>query len=165
AMREKGFISYDPDIDLGVVADELPADIHERMEAAGFHLQRRNYIREPYQVVEETYIYRNLHLDIFFCIEEGDDWYIVTALPHETKEWKEANATDGFPTIRGYIPKTDFERIDFLGIRVWVPVKAHEWLCALYSDSYMTPIKNWNRKDYITRIVDAPDRAYRQYFD
>ena len=96
AYREHGFISYDPDIDLGVLENELPEDIHEQMERAGFRLLRQNYIGTTGQVVEETYEYKKLHLDIFIYIREGDDFYSVIQRRHETKEWKEANETDGF---------------------------------------------------------------------
>lgn len=72
AYREHGFISYDPDIDLGVLEDELPADLHERMGNAGFHLLRQNYIGSTGQVVEETYEYRKLHLDIFIYIKRRE---------------------------------------------------------------------------------------------
>lgn len=100
AYREHGFISYDPDIDLGVLETEIPSDLHERMENAGFHLLRQNYIGTTGQICEETYEYRKLHLDIFFYYQEGDDFYSVIQRKHETKEWKEANATDGLRVIK-----------------------------------------------------------------
>ena len=128
AYREQGFISYDPDIDLGVLEDELPADLHERMGNAGFHLLRQNYIGSTGQVVEETYEYRKLHLDIFIYIKEGNDLYSVIQRKHETKDWKEANATDGFPCDRSYVPVCDFERREFLGLKVYMPIDTDGWL-------------------------------------
>lgn len=163
AYREHGFISYDPDIDLGVLENELPEDMHERMERAGFRLLRQNYIGTTGQVVEETYEYKKLHLDIFIYFREGDDFYSVIQRRHETKEWKEANATDGFPCDRSYVPACDFERRDFLGLKVYMPIDTDGWLRAIYSDSYMTPIKNWTAKNYKTRIIHTNDRSYRRY--
>ncbi len=164
AYREHGFISYDPDIDLGVLEDELPADLHERMGNAGFHLLRQNYIGSTGQVVEETYEYCKLHLDIFIYIKEGNDLYSVIQRKHETKDWKDANATDGFPCDRSYVPVCDFERREFLGLKVYMPVDTDGWLRAIYSDTYMTPIKNWTAKDYKTRIVHTEERSYRKYY-
>ena len=164
AYREHGFISYDPDIDLGVLEDELPADLHERMGNAGFHLLRQNYIGSTGQVVEETYEYRKLHLDIFIYIKEGNDLYSVIQRKHETKDWKEANATDGFPCDRSYVPVCDFERREFLGLKVYMPVDTDGWLRAIYSDSYMTPIKNWTANGYKTRIVHTEERSYRKNY-
>jgi len=164
AYREHGFISYDPDIDLGVLEDELPADLHERMGNAGFHLLRQNYIGSTGQVVEETYEYRKLHLDIFIYIKEGNDLYSVIQRKHETKDWKEANATDGFPCDRSYVPICDFERREFLGLKVYMPVDTDGWLRAIYSDTYMTPIKNWTANGYKTRIVHTEERSYRKNY-
>ncbi len=164
AYREHGFISYDPDIDLGVLEDELPADLHERMGNAGFHLLRQNYIGSTGQVVEETYEYRKLHLDIFIYIKEGNDLYSVIQRKHETKDWKDANVTDGFPCDRSYVPICDFERREFLGLKVYMPVDTDGWLRAIYSDSYMTPIKNWTANGYKTRIVHSKERSFRKLY-
>ncbi len=163
AFRDHGFISYDPDIDLGVLANDIPADLHQQMEKAGFQLYRQGVLANG-QVFEETYIYKKLHLDIFYYFQEGEDYYSIIARKHETKEWKEANATDGFPCDRSYVPVSEFEKRDFLGIQVYMPIKTDEWLRAIYSDSYMTPIKNWNAKDYKTRIVHTAERSYRKFF-
>lgn len=164
AYREHGFISYDPDIDLGVLETELPENMHEQMEHAGFRLIRQNFISTTGQVVEETYEYHKLHLDIFIYIREGNELYSVIQRRHETKEWKEANATDGFPCDRSYVPACDLERREFLGLQIYMPVDTDGWLRAIYSDSYMTPIKNWTAKDYKTRIVHTKERSYRKYF-
>lgn len=163
AYRDHGFISYDPDIDIGILETEVPTNLHEKMEQAGFHLYRQNVMAETKQVVEETYIYKNLHLDIFYYIQEGQDLYSVIQRKHETKEWKEANATDGFPCDRSYVPACEFERREFLGLQIWMPVDTDGWLRAIYSDSYMTPIKNWNAQDgYVTRIIHTEERSYRR---
>lgn len=163
AYRDKGFISYDSDIDLGLLADEVPENLHEKMTEAGFQLCRQCVFSDG-KVFEETYFYKKLQLDIFYYFQEGDDYYSIIARKHEFKEWKEANATDGFPCDRSYVPVSDFELRDFLGLKVYMPVKTDEWLRALYSDSYMTPIKNWNAKDYKTRIVHAKERSYRKLY-
>lgn len=165
AYRDHGFISYDPDIDLGILAAEVPNDLHTRMEAAGFRLFRQNVIAQTEQVIEETYEYKKLHLDIFYYFQEGEDLYSVIQRKHETKDWKEANATDGFPCDRSYVPVCEFERREFLGLQIYMPKDTDGWLRAIYSDSYMTPIKNWNAKDgYVTRIVHTKERSYRKFF-
>ncbi len=161
AYREHGFINYDPDIDLGVMADELPENYRETLQQYGFELYRYNYIKESDTIFEETYLYKNLHLDIFYYFKDGQDYYSIIQRKHETKDWKEANVTDGFPCDRSYVPACDFEITDFLGVKVYVPQDTDGWLRAIYSDSYMTPIKNWNAKDYKTRIVHTQERSYR----
>lgn len=164
AYRDHGFISYDPDIDLGILSDEAKEEMHETMRKAGFALMKQIVVAGSGQVAEETYIYKKLHLDIFFYMSEGDDLYSIIQRKHETKDWKEANVTDGFPCDRSYVPMTDFERRDFLGLKVYMPVKTDQWLRDIYSDSYMTPVKNWDAKGYRTRIVHSDERTYRKYF-
>lgn len=165
AYREHGFISYDPDIDLGILAEDIPDNLHQKMAEAGFVLYKQGVLADRKTVFEETYIYKKLHLDIFYYFRDGDDLYSTIAHKHETKEWKEANATDGFPCDRSYVPASDFERREFLGLQIYMPVKTDEWLRAIYSDSYMTPIKNWEAKNYKTRIVHTSERSYRKYFE
>lgn len=164
AIRDKGFISYDYDLDVGVIPGTTPEMIHEQMRKYGFILKKQTYIPEIENIVtEETYYRKNVGLDVFYYFESGEDWYAYCPRKHEYKDWKEANVTDGFPVARSYVPKSEFEKIDFLGIKITVPQKAHEWLKDIYSDSYMTPIKNWNPKDYKTRIMPATERCYRRY--
>jgi len=164
AYRDHGFINYDPDIDLGILADQVPSNLHEIMEQYGFHFYRCGVLAESGKIIEETFVYKKLHLDIFYYYKEGNDFYSIIARKHETKEWKEANATNGFPCDRSYVPACEFERREFLGLNIYMPVDTDGWLRAIYSDTYMTPIKNWNAKDgYITRIVHTQERSYRQF--
>ncbi|MCQ2334878.1 MAG: LicD family protein [Paludibacteraceae bacterium] len=162
AYRDHGFISYDPDIDLGVLSDEIPADINEHMAKHGFQLYRSVVMDDRKTIAETTYIYKGIHLDVFHYYREGDDFYSIIQRKHETKEWKEANATDGFPCDRSYVPACEMERRDFLGLQIWMPIDTDGWLRAIYSDSYMTPIKNWDVADgYVTRIIKTKNRTYR----
>lgn len=166
AYRDHGFISYDPDIDLGVLSEQMPSDIDAHLARHGFRLLRQIVLDDGETIVEATYEYKKLHLDVFHYFREGDDFYSVIQRKHETKEWKEANQTDGFPCDRSYVPACSMERQDFLGLKVWMPKDTDGWLRAIYSDSYMTPIKNWNCKDgYITRIAPTTERSYRKMFE
>lgn len=164
AYRDKRFIAYDPDVDLGVIDATLPNNMTELMAKYGFELCKQNIIPETNKVIEDTYIYKGIHLDIFHYFEEDEDYYTFVAQLHETKDWKEANATDGFPCEKVTVVKSEFQRKDFMGLEVYMPVKTHEWLVDMYSDSYMTPIKNWSEDDYKTRRTKATERSYRKLF-
>lgn len=164
AYREHGFISYDPDIDLGILEEEMPVDLDARMAEYGFNFHRRIRVAESGRIGEITYEYKGLHLDVFVYYREGDELFSYIQRNHETKEWKEANATDGFPNDRSYVPACEFERRDFLGLQIFMPVNTDGWLRAIYSDSYMTPIRNWNAADgYVTRITHTAERSYREF--
>lgn len=164
AYRDKGFITYDPDVDLGVIDGNLPKNMYEVMAKHGFQLCKQNIIYETNQVIEDTYIYKGIHLDVFHYFEEGGDYYTLVAQLHETKDWKEANATDGFPCEKVSVVKTDFQRQNFMNIEVYMPIKTHEWLVDMYSESYMTPIKNWSENDHKTRRSKSTKRSYRKLY-
>ena len=164
AYRDKGFIAYDPDVDLGVIDGILPKNMYEVMAKHGFQLCKQNIISETNQVIEDTYVYKGIHLDVFHYFEEGDDYYTLVAQLHETKDWKEANATDGFPCEKVSVVKTEFQRQNFMNIDVYMPIKTHEWLVDMYSESYMTPIKNWSEDDHKTRRSKSTERSYRKLY-
>ena len=164
AYRDKGFIAYDPDVDLGVIDGNLPKNMYEVMDKHGFQLCKQNIISKTNQVIEDTYVYKGIHLDVFHYFEEGDDYYTLVAQLHETKDWKEANATDGFPCEKVSVVKTEFQRQNFMNIEVYMPIKTHEWLVDMYSESYMTPIKNWSEDDHKTRRSKSTERSYRKLY-
>ena len=164
AYRDKGFIAYDPDVDLGVIDGNLPKNMYEVMAKHGFQLCKQNIISETNQVIEDTYIYKGIYLDVFHYFEEGGDYYTLVAQLHETKDWKEANATDGFPCEKVSVVKTEFQRQNFMNIDVYMPIKTHEWLVDMYSESYMTPIKNWSEDDHKTRRSKSTERSYRKLY-
>lgn len=164
AYRDKGFIAYDPDVDLGVIDGNLPKNMYEVMAKHGFQLCKQNIISETNQVIEDTYVYKGIHLDVFHYFEEGGDYYTLVAQLHETKDWKEANATDGFPCEKVSVVKTEFQRQNFMNIEVYMPIKTHEWLVDMYSESYMTPIKNWSEDDHKTRRSKSTERSYRKLY-
>ena len=165
AYRDKGFIAYDPDVDLGVLDANLPENMIEVMAKYGFHLHKQNFIQTTGKVIEDTYIYKGIHLDVFHYFEEDNDYYTLVAQLHETKDWKEANASDGFPCEKVSVVKTDFHRQPFMGIEVYMPINTHEWLVDMYSETYMTPIKNWSEEGHKTRRTKSTERSYRKLYD
>lgn len=165
AYRDKSFIAYDPDVDLGVLDANLPENMIEVMAKYGFHLHKQNFIQTTGKVIEDTYIYKGIHLDVFHYFEENNDFYTLVAQLHETKDWKEANASDGFPCEKVSVVKTDFHRQPFMGIEVYMPIKTHEWLVDMYSETYMTPIKNWSEEGHKTRRTKSTERSYRKLYD
>lgn len=169
AYREHGFIAYDPDIDLGVIASTVPSDgsMQAALHRHGLTCIRQNEMAdEQHTIIEQTYSYKKITLDIFFYYQDGTDYYCTVAQKHESKDWKEANRTDGFPCKRAFVPVCEMEQREFLGRMVWMPVDTDGWLRAMYSDSYMTPIKNWEPTEkYVTRVSWIKERSYRKLFE
>lgn len=165
--REHGFISYDPDIDVAVRADSLPENYSDVLKKHGFDLIKQNFFKENGQVIEECYRRNGISIDVFMMFPSDDGTIkIYSPRKHEYKEWKEANATDGFPTECQTVDQCDFERQPFMDKSFYFPVKINEWLTDMYSENYMTPIKNYDDTDPKRRVIFPVEyRAYRRYFN
>lgn len=162
AFRDKNFIAHDFDLDVGVLNSQRPGNMEEIMKNFGFTHKRQFYVKETGRITEDQFEYKGVQIDFFYYFEREDSVYCYLASAHETKEWKEANRTDGFPCMLFPCPKTDFVEKDFLGEKLYMPEKTSEWLIKLYGDNFMIPIKNWsdkNRKNYAEK---HDERLYRR---
>ena len=74
AVRDHGFISYDFDLDVGVIDDPQKRELlHASMDKHGFLLRKQTYINDSTQTVsEETYERHGVGIDVFFYFPEGN---------------------------------------------------------------------------------------------
>lgn len=164
AYREKGFIPYDFDIDVGFLHDTVQEDLPDLLAKYGFKHVRQYYIKENGLITENTFSYKGALIDFFSYFREGDDLYCYITDRHETKHWREANVTDGFPTRKSWAVDGGFSETDFLGHCFFVPTDTPAWLRAIYGESFMTPVRNWSADKVQTRITPAGERTYRRNF-
>ena len=166
AYREKGFIPFDYDLDCGLLAEERSGDIVKAMRRHGFKLMRQYYIKSTGRICEDKYDYRGVHIDVHYFYPDGDgNLYCDLCLPHESKPWREANQTDGFPSIVRVVPQSDFSKQDFLGVMVYQPDRVEEWLRTLYGEHFMTPDPKWTMGDHKKRAQTHGERMYRRMVD
>lgn len=164
AYREKGFIPHDNDLDVGYLYEQQPADISGLLEKFGFKHVKRYYIKENGKVIEDVYDYKGVQIDFFTYFTTEEDMYCYISRRHEHKDWRSANKTDGFPTDLSWVTQSAFSEQDFLGIPLFMPDQTRQWLEDIFGPSFMTPIKNWTAKNFVTRIKHHTERAYRKYF-
>ncbi len=163
AYREKGFIPSDFDLDTGLLSGERSEALMSAMRRHGFCHLRQYYIGSTGRVCEDKFDYKGVHLDVhYFYKNQAGDLYCDLCLPHESKPWREANATDGFPSIVRSCPDSPLSRHDFLGISLYLPDKAEEWLKVLYGENFMTPDPNWTMNDHKKRSQSLGERMYRR---
>lgn len=164
AIREKGFIPFDYDLDVALPIEDRSDNFIEIMARYGFHHFQQTYIKSTGRIIEDRFIYEGCQMDIFYLFSDREDGKTCSyiARRHETKEWREANATDGFPVDIWPTEKCEFVRKDFLGLQLYVPEKAHEWMRDIYGSNYMTPIKSWDAKNEKTVMEHSHERAYRR---
>ena len=166
AYREKGFIPFDYDLDMGLLASERTDRLVASMRKHGFSLLRPYYIKTTNRICLDKYDYKGVHVDVhYFYNDNQGNLYCDLCLPHESKPWREANATDGFPTIIRTVPDTTFSKQLFLGEQVYMPDRTEEWLRTLYGDHFMTPDPKWTMGDHKKRSQSNGERMYRRQVD
>ncbi len=163
AYREHNFIPYDCDLDAGVLATEGTAEtVKKVMLAAGFEHTQQLYLQGTNKVIEDRFVRLGVQLDIFYYFELPDAYYCYFTRKHESKDWREANRTDGFPAHRSYMPKCAFEERDFLGKGFLMPVDTAVWLAGMYGEDFMTPLPKWQAGQKKTTTVNEGERVYRK---
>lgn len=163
AYREKGFIPFDYDLDTGLLSEERTDALVDAMRRHGFKHLRQYYIKATGRICEDKYDYKGVHIDVHYFYRNGEGAYACDlCLPHESKPWREANASDGFPAIVRTMPGCGFEKQRFLGVEVYMPERTEEWLRALYGEHFMTPDPQWTMGDHKKRSVSTGERMYRR---
>lgn len=165
AIREKGFIPHDFDLDVAVPIEDRPNDMDELMAKYGFQHEQQIHIPSVGRIIEDRYCYHSCQLDIFYLYSDRSDGKVQSYITrhHETKDWREANISDGFPVDVWPTEKCEYIRQDFLGLQLYFPQKAHEWMRDIYGDDYMTPIKAWDvKKQKKTLMEHTTLRSYRR---
>lgn len=162
AYREKNFIPYDFDLDVGIMADERPENIEEILEKYGFTKKRHIYVKETGRVTEDQFEYKGVQIDFFYQFHKDDSTiYSYICRQHEYKDWRTANETDGFPSIIWEYEDSKLIPIDFLGHELLIPEKAESWLRTIYGEDFMTPIRNKSAANLPTSKIHT-ERLYRK---
>ena len=162
AYRNKGFIPYDCDLDTAMLASERTDAFVAAMEAAGLRHIRQYYVKATGRVCEDKFDYKGVHIDVhYYYKDEQGNLFCDLCMPHETKDWRSANASDGFPAIIRTCPDTTFSEKEFLGLQCYMPDNTEAWLKALYGEHFMTPDPKWSMGDNKKRAQTRGERLYR----
>jgi hypothetical protein len=119
-------------------------------------------VKKTGRICEDKFDYKGVHLDVhYYYKDETGNLYCDLCLPHETKDWRTANQSDGFPSIIRTCPDTELNRQPFLSIECYMPTKTEDWLKALYGEHFMTPDPKWSMNDHKKRAENHNERLYR----
>ena len=154
AVREKGFIKHDLDIDVAMWKEDYSEEVQHCLEAAGFKLDHRYLIDEGESAREETYVMNNVSIDVF-CINPPIDEY-----PYICSKWApvEGCATKQESMKKyGYITgkrlempiSKQFIDVPFENLMLPVANNAKEVLAFYYGEDFMNPDPYWvENKEY-----------------
>ena len=143
AVREKGFIKHDMDIDVGLWNTTDRAKVQNILERAGFRLIRRILVDEGEFACEETYEYQNVSIDLFYFYPyDGNLSSLCAFVTHpDSLSWrKEIQKYGGLVPLQLMLPVSHkIIYTDFSGLSLPIPENFAEFLECRYGHEYMIP--------------------------
>lgn len=149
AIREKGFISHDCDIDTALFVEERSPKLYEVLKDAGFNLIYRFSIKDGSIGCEETFVYKNtgITIDIFYICKAIDEFPYVCCWNYGAGC---ASYRETMKRYGGVVPRRielpysrNILRVPFENIYVNIPENAHQISEFSYGPDYMTPKQNY----------------------
>lgn len=159
AVREKGLIRHDLDLDVAVSGSAYK-DVYALLTNNGFKLHHSFEVENSTLGREDTFEKDGVTIDIFYIYEtEENGMYICDFFAKPgTITWEESMAKYGSVLARRVqIPfSKETVRTAFESIEVNIPKNYDEWLSKRYGRTYMTPDPNWVNGDN-PYIVNWPE--------
>jgi phosphorylcholine metabolism protein LicD len=148
AIREKDFIGHDADMDLGTMfkSNDDVKNIEASLIKKGFSKYREFWLDG--KIVEETYIYKGVNIDIFhyFQNEENRVHCFLLEEGNNTIYKKDTDYTfiTGLIVTKISSAFTKIIWIDFKGEQFPIPESYDQYLKDNYGETYMIKDENWN---------------------
>ncbi len=157
AIRDRGFIKHDLDIDTFLWFDENSSRVRECMKAYGFELVYEFSIDNDKYGKEETYSYKGCHIDIFYLYPAIDRYPYCCDFVEQLK-WGKI----GRIPRRIEVPLSRERRlVPFESIELYVPSNAEEICEFRYGPHYMTPDPSWTWVGAKSDITAWPEMSSR----
>lgn len=158
AVREKGFIKHDYDIDVMVWSDEYSSAMTKILEKRGFKLTRQILVEEGKLGREETYQLDSTSIDVFYVyppVDEHPYVCIFTSFPPYPTFESSMEKLGKVLAHRVECPvKREREYVSFESLELPIPTNSDQFLRYYYGDDYMIPNPNWTMAQYDRHIVD-----------
>lgn len=132
--RDGKLISYDTDVDVGVLLDDYTPNIIKTLEKHGFEYERKIVVDQGKYAMEQSFSYLNVKIDIFYYRKEGNKMISHLFPLNENKD---------FVVREIYTTFSDFTTIKFLEKDFTIPKNTELRLQETYGDDWRIPISNW----------------------
>lgn len=144
AIREKGFIKHDLDIDVAIWNEDYSKIIKEILERAGFKLTKNILVEDGRFAREETYEKDGIGIDIFYIYPYSEKEGYVCCFrnyPNSINFEHSIAKFGGLYSVQYYFPiEKKIKRILFENaLLLPIPSNAHDIMKCIYGASYMTP--------------------------
>lgn len=169
AVREKGFIKHDIDIDVSMWIDDYSNDTVTTLENNGFKLVHSFTIADGKLGREETYEYNGVQIDIFYfySINNSVPYCCDFLMCEDTATFRDSMRKHGFVRPRRLELPLSKERVKvpFENISLYIPTNAEEILRFRYGDDYMVPNAKWTVRSYDNHIIEWTENKgiYKDY--
>lgn len=163
-VRDGNFISWDNDIDYGIVADNLFTweKLEKIMNLGGYSKVRQFSLHDT--VTEQTYAKNTLTIDFFLHEKEGNDSKVYGYFRRDDFDYKDEAEHHVTKTIYKKVEAT--KKVPFLGVEVSIPENAESFLESAYSAHWRIPDPNWADKSQKQKNVFLmPDLGRGEFYN
>ncbi len=136
AVREKGFIKHDHDIDLFIWKDNFDNNVIKNLLREGFQWTNTRQVRDGELGREDQFTYRGLNIDLYFLYDTEKMPYCCLFILDDDKK---------FYPRRVELPISRKRRLqDFETLKLYIPENAEEVCEFRYGPNYMIPDPDYN---------------------
>lgn len=162
AVREKGFIKHDADIDVFMWIEDFDTQLIGVLTKAGFSLTHTFIVEDGKYAREDTIEKDGVQIDIFYiypALEGREYTYCCDFIPRENCRSREQSLDKygGLLPRRLEMPTSkELIRVPFESLSLPILKNAHEFLSFRYGKDYMTPNPKWSNGEnpYIVKWSD-----------
>ena len=168
AIRERGFINHDLDIDVWIWKEDCPNNIETILSQYGFVLDHSFSIDDGELGQEETYIYKDVTIDLFYIYQPIEKLpYCCFFVPaRDAVTCQQSMKRYGYVSPRRIELPFQHNRmlVSFGTSELFIPSNYEEILKGRYGENYMIPDPNWTNKDKPSIVEWTEKKAiYKSY--